>query len=107
MSSQPSSGSNYVDVEHAIIFDVFGDDYGVVVSFVSGEGEIFDSSGEAADPLCFSMEFYPQDEHSKLVFIDVLNFWGERNDPVDISIVESKNILYNSVLDTTIEIYSD
>jgi hypothetical protein len=54
MNSQPNSGSNYVDVQHAIIFDVFGDEYGVVVSFVSGEGEIVDSEGDTADPLCFS-----------------------------------------------------
>jgi len=107
MSSQPSSGSNYVDVQHAIIFDVFGDDYGVVVSFVSGQGQIVDDCGETADPLCFSMEFFPEDEYSKLIFIDVLNFWGERNDPIDISIVDSKSIIYNSALDTTMEIYCD
>jgi hypothetical protein len=107
MNFQTNSGRNKALIQHAIIFDVFEAEDGVNVSFISGEGEIIDEEGDHSDPMCFSIQFFPSDEYFLVLFMDTLKFWSERNDPIDLSIINDKTIIHNSVLNCSIEIYLD
>lgn len=107
MTFQPNSGRNKASIEHAIIFDVFEADDGVNVSFISGEGEIIDEDGDPSDPMCFSIQFFPADEFFLVLFIDTLKFWSERNDSIDLTIINDKTTIHNNVLNCSMEIYLD
>lgn len=106
MNSHQKSGSNAA-VKHAIVLDVQERGNSVVVSFVSGEGEIFDYAGESKDPMCFSIQFFPFSEHYLELLVEALDLWSYRNDPVDINMENGSVFMHNTLIDCTIEVLAE
>jgi len=92
-------GIGVAQVKHALIasLSVVGskEDQKLLVSFMSGEGEIVNDYGETLDPLLFTLEILPHTDRGIHEMTDMLTAWKNSDTPLDVTVREDSAIFYS------------
>jgi hypothetical protein len=102
--SQENSCKNFANANNLNIIDVSALGNSITISFVSGEGEVYDYLGEEKNPLCFTVQIFPSSDKVRKDLLEIFKLWADNSDPISLFISDGNTVVKNNNLNFSIEV---